>query len=350
MSERTPDRHAPDRVEEAARQEGSGASAPLPAGKLAPDFLDRLLPTDLPPEVRLGPRIGEDACAIGVEAGTLVAATDPITLTGSGVGAHAVVVNANDVAVTGARPRWFLACVLLPEGSTARDAEALFTGMRRALDAVGASLVGGHTEVTGAVRQPLVVGQMLGMAEERTVPTGGLRPGDAVVQIGPAPVEGAAVLADLLPPESLDAVSARTLDAARAALEAPGISVVEPALDAAEAGAAALHDPTEGGLSAGLYELADASGVAITIDRDRIAWFEPGVALCRAAGVDPWGTLASGALLAGFAAERLEGALRELGRAGHAAAVIGRAESGKGVAFANGAPLPRFERDELSRL
>ena len=350
MSERTPDRHASDRVEEAAREERSGASALLPPGKLAPDFLDRLLPTDLPPEVRLGPRIGEDACAIEVKAGTLVAATDPITLTGSEVGAHAVVVNANDVAVTGARPRWFLACVLLPEGSTARDAEALFTGMRRALDAVGASLVGGHTEVTGAVRQPLVVGQMLGMAEERTVPTGGLRPGDAVVQIGPAPVEGAAVLADLLPPENLDAVSARTLDEARAALEAPGISVVEPALAAAGAGAAALHDPTEGGLSAGLYELADASGVAITIDRDRIAWFEPGVALCGAAGVDPWGTLASGALLAGFAAERLEGALRELGRAGHAAAVIGQAESGRGVAFANGAPLPRFERDELSRL
>ena len=105
------------------------------------------------------------ATAIEVEAGTLVAATDPITLTGSGVGAHAVVINANDVAVTGARPRWFLACVLLPEGTTASDAEDLFAGMRRALDEVGAVLVGGHTEVTWAVRQPLVVGQMLGMAE-----------------------------------------------------------------------------------------------------------------------------------------------------------------------------------------
>ena len=91
-----------------------------------PRFSNGLIETRLPPEVRLGPRVGEDACAIGVEAGTLVAAMDPITLTGSGVGAHAVVINANDVAVTGARPRWFLACVLLPEGSTANDAEALF--------------------------------------------------------------------------------------------------------------------------------------------------------------------------------------------------------------------------------
>ena len=350
MSERPSDGHPPGAPEETPPAADRATPAPLPPGKLTPTLLERLIETRLPPEVRLGPRIGEDACAIGVEAGTLVAATDPITLTGSGVGAHAVVINANDVAVTGARPRWFLACVLLPVGSTAGEAEALFAGMRRALDAVGAALVGGHTEVTDAVRQPLVVGQMLGMAEERTVPTGGLRPGDAVVQVGPAPVEGAAVLADLLPSERLAAVSDRTLKAARAALETPGISVVEPALAAARTGAAALHDPTEGGLSAGLHEMADASGVALVLDPDRVAWFDPGVALCAAAGLDPWGTLASGALLAGFPSDRLEGALRDLARAGHDATVIGRAKAGRGVAFADGSPLPRHERDELSRL
>ena len=350
MSEDPPSPSA-GRSPDAADAAGSGhPSDRLPPGKLAPDFLARLIASPLPPEVRLGPRVGEDACAIAVEAGTLIAAMDPVTLTGSGVGAHAVIVNANDVAVTGARPRWFLACVLLPEGSTRRDAEALFAGMKRALDEVGAALVGGHTEVTAAVRQPLVVGQMLGMAGERTVPTGGLRPGDALVQIGPAPVEGAAVLADLLPPERLETISVDTLEAARAALDTPGISVVESALAAARAGAVALHDPTEGGLSAGLYEMADASGVAITLDAERIAWYAPGVALCAAAGLDPWGTLASGALLAGFAYERLDEALGELARAGHAPSVIGRAGPGSGVTLADGAPLPRFERDELSRL
>ena len=328
----------------------AGTSAPLPAGKLAPDFLARLIETSLPPEVVLGPRIGEDACAIEVEAGTLVAATDPITLTGAGVGAHAVAVNANDVAVTGARPRWFLACVLLPEGSTAEDAEVLFAGMRRALDRVGATLVGGHTEVTGAVRQPLVVGQMLGVATERTVPTGGLRPGDAVVQIGPAPVEGAAVLADVLSPERLTAVAPGSLEAARSALDSPGILVVEPALAAARAGATALHDPTEGGLSAGVHEMADASGVAIAIEPDRILWFEPGTALCAAAGLDPWGTLASGTLLAGFAPEREDAAVRDLANAGHRVSVIGRAESGRGVTLAGSGPLARFDRDELNRM
>ena len=351
MSERPSDRRAAGAREATTPPPAARApSAPLPAGKLAPDLLARLIATDLPPEVRLGPRVGEDACAIEVEAGTLVAATDPITLTGSGVGAHAVVVNANDVAVTGARPRWFLACVLLPEGATAGDAEALFAGMRRALDEVGAALVGGHTEVTGAVRQPLVVGQMLGVVEERTVPTSGLRPGDALVQVGPAPVEGAAVLAEVLPADLLATVSVHTLETARHALVRPGISVVEPALAAARAGACALHDPTEGGLSAGLHEMADTSGVALTVDAERVAWFDAGVALCAAAGLDPWGTLASGTLLAGFAPGCLDEALRDLARAGHPAAVIGRAAAGNGVAFADGIPLPRHERDELSLL
>ena len=325
-------------------------SAPLPAGKLAPSFLARLVETPLPPEVVLGPRIGEDACAIEIEAGTLIAATDPITLTGAGVGAHAVAVNANDVAVTGARPRWFLACVLLPEGTTRGDAEALFEGMRRALGQVGATLVGGHTEVTGAVRQPLVVGQMLGVATERVVPTGGLRAGDAVVQIGPAPVEGAAVLAEVLPQERLAAIPARALEAARSALDTPGILVVEPALAAARTGAAVLHDPTEGGLSAGLHEMADASGVALTIEPERVLWFEPGLELCAVAGLDPWGTLASGTLLAGFAPDRLEGAMHDLASAGHPVSVIGRAGPGCGVTLIDGSPLARFERDELSRL
>ena len=339
--------HVPGRETPAAPV---GTSAPLPAGKIAPDFLARLIETTLPPEVVLGPRVGEDACAIEIEAGMLVAATDPITLTGAGVGAHAVAVNANDVAVTGARPRWFLACVLLPEGSTGEDAEALFAGMRRALDQVGATLVGGHTEVTGAVRQPLVVGQMLGVATQRTVPTGGLRPGDAVVQIGPAPVEGAAVLADILPAECRTGVAPKSLKAARSALDSPGILVVEPALAAARAGATALHDPTEGGLSAGLHEMADASGAAIAVEPDRILWFEPGTALCAAAGLDPWGTLASGTLLAGFAPERVDAAVHDLASAGHRVSVIGRAECGRGVTLVGSGPLARFDRDEINRL
>jgi hydrogenase expression/formation protein HypE len=328
------------------------STRPLSTGKIPAALLRELLDStaELPPEIRLGPGIGEDACAIDVPAGTLVVATDPITLTGSDVGAYAVAINANDVAVTGVRPRWFLATFLLPEGTTEGEVRALFAGTRRALAELGAHLVGGHTEVTAAVSQPVVVGQMLGLAEPGSVvKTGGARAGDAIVQVGPAPVEGAAVLAAECS-ERLAGLDAVLLERARDATREPGISVVEPALLAARNGATSLHDPTEGGLSAGLHELAEASGLCLEVDPEAVLWFEPGAAVCMALGADPWGTLASGALLAAFPPARSEAALRALASRGFEARVIGEAARGSGVVLRDGSALPRFDRDEVARL
>jgi len=323
---------------------------PLETGKLPAALLAELLRRASAggvPELRIGPRVGEDACAIDVPAGTLVVATDPITLAGSGGGAHAVLVNANDVAVMGVRPRWFLAVVLVPRGERPDALRELFDDMRRALDRVGAVLVGGHTEVTDAVRQPLVVGQMLGIAETGAViATGGARAGDVVLQVGPAPVEGAAVLAAECPDALAPALRRRAL----AGMHDPGISVVDAALRATELGATSLHDPTEGGLATGLHELAEAAGVALVVDETAVAWFEPGVAVCAALGADPWCTLASGALLACFPPDLADAALRELSRGGAPAARIGRAEPGAGVVTSAGTPLPRRERDEVVRV
>ena len=324
----------------------------LPTGKLHPQLLRELLgaQSPLPAEVRLGPEPGEDACAIDVPGGTLVAATDPITLTGSGVGSHSVVINANDVAVMGVRPRWFLAAILLPDGTSEQQVRAIFAGIRRALDAVGAALVGGHTEITAAVAQPVVVGQMLGLAENgRIVRTGGALEGDAIVQAGAAPVEGAAVLAAEAS-KRLSAVDAALRRRAREALTLPGISVVESALLAAELGAHALHDPTEGGLATGLHELAEASQLKIRLDGEPVLWFEPGRAICDALGADPWGTLASGTLLAAIPADRAGAVCSELEARGVPASAIGRAVPGSGVEHSDGRPLPRFDRDEVARV
>ena len=327
-------------------------SAPIPTGKLPATLLAALLADGppLPPDVLLGPRPGEDACAIRVPAGALVAATDPITLTGSAVGAHSVLVNANDVAVMGVRPRWFLATVLLPEGTLEAAVRGLFAEMRLALEEVGACLVGGHTEVTSAVSQPIVVGQMLGLAEDGAfVCSSGVSPGDVVVQAGPAPVEGAAVLA-VEAAGRLREIDPETLARAEEALRAPGISVVEPALLCSALGASALHDPTEGGLAAGLAELADASGLRLQVREHDVLWFEPGRAVCQALGADPWATLASGTLLASFPPQRVHEALAALEQSGVPARAIGRAAAGQPGVFVDGRPLPPPTRDEVARV
>lgn len=326
------------------------AEKTIPAGKLPAELLVRLLGTfAAAPEVRLGPALGEDGCAIDVPSGVLVAASDPITLTGVDVGRMAVLLNANDIAVMGVRPRWFLATVLLPVGTVEEDVRRLFAGMRRALDDIGATLVGGHTEVTNVVARPVVVGQMLGLAEDgRFVRTGGVHPGDAIVQVGPVPVEGAAVLA-VEAANRLEAVEEALVRGAARAVDDPGISVVDAALAAAALGATALHDPTEGGLASGLHELAAASGVRLRIDPGEVRWFAPGLAVCLAVGADPWATLASGCLLAAFDPHDSARAVAALAAEGHQAARIGVAEPGSGVRRLDGRAIPWPERDEVAR-
>jgi hydrogenase expression/formation protein HypE len=330
----------------------SGPRASLRIGKLPATLLaDLLADLPVPPaDVLLGPRIGEDACAIQVPGGILVAATDPITFTAREIGRFSVIVNANDVAVMGVRPRWFLAVILLPSGSTEAMVRDVFVSMRDGLAHVGASLVGGHTEVTPAVTQPLVVGQFLGIAEDgKFVTTGGMRPRDVLLQVGPAPIEGAAVLAREAA-DRLTGLDRGDLDKALVALDDPGISVVEPALLAAELGASAMHDPTEGGLAAGLNEMAEASGVRVRVDLSSVLWFSPGRAICDALAADPMATLASGTLLTAFPPDRAGPAMRALARHGYAASDIGRAGEGSGVCDADGRPLAWPERDEVARL
>ena len=113
----------------------TGAMPALAVGKLPPQLLERLLgkvaPTD--PRVVMGPRLGEDAAVLDMGDRYLVATADPITFATDEAGWYALHVNANDIAVRGARPTWFLATVLLPEGgATEATVERLFADLGEA--------------------------------------------------------------------------------------------------------------------------------------------------------------------------------------------------------------------------
>ena len=99
-----------------------------PLGKLPYEdlhkFLARISSTDK--RIRLGPGIGLDCAVIDFGDTYLVAKTDPITFTAEDLGWYAVHVNANDIATTGAQPKWFLASLLLPEGTEANFINKVF--------------------------------------------------------------------------------------------------------------------------------------------------------------------------------------------------------------------------------
>src|SRR5437762_12208372 len=310
------------------------------------------------PRVVVGPRVGEDAAVIDMGDRYLVATTDPITFATDEIGWYAVQVNANDIAVRGARPRWFLATLLLPPRTTTEaSVAALFAELHAACDELDVALVGGHTEITHGLDRPIVVGAMLGeVAKERLVTTGGARVGDAVVLTKGVPLEGAAIIARAKEAElRARGVPPATIRKARNFLRVPGISVRPEAELACElATVHAMHDPTEGGSATALHELADAAGVGLRIDRDRIMVLPEGKLLCEAFGLDPLGTIASGALLMTLDPAEAGMVIHALARESIDCHFIGQVvDRAQGVRLVDGTkswPMPVFPQDEITRL
>jgi hydrogenase maturation factor len=332
----------------------------LPVGKLRAEALQALFDKHPVKDSRVvvGPRVGEDAAVIDLGDRYLVATSDPITFATDDVAWYALQVNANDVAVRGARPRWFLATLLLPEGHTSDDSVAdLFDRLAAACEDLEVALVGGHTEVTHGLERPIIAGTMLGeVAKERLVTTGGARVGDAVVMTKGIPLEGAAIIAREREAElRARGVSPRTIRRAKDLLRAPGLSVLPEAEIACElATVHAMHDPTEGGLATALVELADAANVGLRIDRDRIITLAEGAELCAAFGLDPLGTIASGALVMTLAPADAGIVIHALARESIDCHFIGQVVAREeGVMLVDGArvtPMPVFPQDEISRL
>ena len=331
----------------------------FPTGKLPNEHLARLLErfgTD-DPRVVVGPAVGADVALIDMHGTLLAAKTDPVTFATDRIGWYAVHVNANDIACSGAEPRWFLATLLLPEsGTTERLIDEIMEQISAACAEVGATLCGGHTEITHGLDRPIVVGQMLGeVAPEDALTTANAKVGDTLLLTKGIAVEGTSIIAREFA-SRLDEVPEATLERAKALLDAPGISVVEDArVVRAAGGVHALHDPTEGGLSQALYELATAADVGVVVRALDIPVLPECEALCRPFGVDPLGLISSGALLVSAEPKAAQAMLEALAAAGIEASIIGEvvdAREGVRRQLTDGRTeaFPTFARDELARL
>jgi hydrogenase expression/formation protein HypE len=328
-------------------------------GKLPMDLLQSLLERFGGHDERLvvGPQVGEDAAVLDMGDRYLVVKSDPITFATDEIGWYVVHVNANDIATMGATPRWLLLTLLLPEKRADRTlVEAIFSQANEACQALGVTLCGGHTEVTYGLDRPIAVGQMLGeVHKDGLVRTSGAQVGDDVILTKGIAIEGTAVLAREVGDRLVAAVGAESVARARRYLKEPGISIVRDAQIAQRVGRPhAMHDPTEGGLATGLWELAMASRTAIVVDLARVHLFAETQAFCRALRLDPLGLIASGALLLTASPEDSSRMVAALDKAGIGATVIGQVAPGPArveVQTPGGlVALPAFPRDELARV
>jgi hydrogenase expression/formation protein HypE len=301
-------------------------SSYLPTGKVSKDVLKRLVLTCLgipTNRVLKGSGVGEDSAVIDMGDRVLVAKANPITGAESRIGWLAVHINANDVAVRGAEPRWYMSTVLLPEGANEMLLETIMKEQHEACCGLGVSVVGGHTEVAPGLTRPIISGFMLGeVSKENLMAFNGVNAGDAIVLTRGAGIEGTGILAVDLRYRLEGLISFDTLD--RAAEMLKQISVVPEALKASKVGGVhVIHTPTEGGVYNGLLEVSEASGLGFKVYESKLLLAPETKEICEALDVDPFKLLSSGSLIIVVDPSKAQDLVKALAETGVKARMIG---------------------------
>lgn len=331
----------------------------LPLGKLSPDLLSRILAEapNFDSRLLLAPGIGIDCSIIDLGDRLLAFKSDPITFVTDEIGWYAVQVCANDIITTGALPRWFLPTILLPQGKATETmvtniTSQIFTACRN----FEISVIGGHTEITYGIDRPIIIGTLIGeLAPGSLVTPRGAKPGHRLLLTKGVPLEATAILAREFSSRLSSFLTTQEIKEASSFLYDPGISVVKDARLAMAAGrVTAMHDPTEGGLAAALWEMAEASGHAIHFNPESVYIPSLSRRICDIFNLDPMSAIASGSLLLAAPLDDAENICQALGRAAIRCKVIGDFIDAPPAVWYNSSlgstQLPRPDRDEVTKV
>jgi len=296
-------------------------------GKLPPKLLQkyvfsRIGVRDL--DVLVGPSIGEDSAVIKFGDKYLVLHVDPITGAVESIGWLSVHISCNDISVSGARPRWLLPVLYIPEDSDENFIDMLTKQIDEAAKEIGAMIIGGHTEFTPGLKRPMISMTAVGIVDrEKLVRTGGANIGDKVLMTKYAGLEGTTILASDFYRELIKAgIDEDMIKSGKKLIK--NISVVEEALLLAENKyASSMHDPTEGGLIGGLTEIAYASKKTIEVWEDKIPVLDITMEFSKALDIDYLKLISSGVLIATVPDEYLDDAVSILRNKNIEVSVIG---------------------------
>lgn len=317
-------------------------------GKLTNEQLDRLILSKIKhnrSEVVMAPGIGVDCTAVDIGDRLTILSCDPITAAQTRIGALSVNVCCNDAAASGAEPIGLMVTFLLPPSVTEEEISDLMDELIEAADNANVDVIGGHTEITNAVNRIVTCTTVIAReGKNGAVSPRGMREGDYLIMTKHAGLEGANIIADCV--EDIHSILTDDEIACAHAFAAQ-TNVVKEGLYAADNGATAMHDATEGGILGASWELSDASGVGLVIDKDAIAVHPVTEKLCAAVGIDPLRLISSGCMLITCpnGKEMVEG----LQSIGIDARIIGRA-LGEGVRLTDGTVVEPPDADEIYKV
>ena len=305
----------------------------LETGKLDSDMLRQIVfgkITYRNDDVKVRPGIGEDCALIDFGDYDCVMSTDPISSTVSDIGRLAIHITCNDIASNGIQPLGIMLACMLPEGTTDTDVEEIMQQAGTTAAEVGVEIIGGHTEITPAVRQPVIVSTAIGKAPAGTSQDGNdMKPGDFIMMTKAVGLEGTGIIAcdheeelrAACGPDGERLVSDEEIAKAKSFLDL--VSVVPEGVAAGKVGTHGMHDITEGGILGAVWEMCQISHTGAEVWEDAIPMHPETKKICSLFDVDPLRLISSGSMIIIVPKEKRTEMEEAMKAAGVEASVIG---------------------------
>ena len=298
----------------------------LKTGKLDSRLLERIVFDNIKlrrDEVITRPGIGEDCAVLDYGDYECVMSTDPITAAIDEIGRLSVHISCNDIASNGVEPVGIMLAVLLPEGTTEEQIDTMMKQAGQASEELNVEIIGGHTEITPVVKQPVIISTAVGRGPKNGSQSAeNMKPGDYIMITKKAGMEGTGVIASDMEDELKGFLAQNEIDEAKAMLDS--VSVVPEGVIAGKIGTHGMHDVTEGGILGAVWEMCDISGLGAEVWADYIPVAEVTRKICDHFDVDVLRLISSGAMVICVPEDKKEQMEKAMEDAGVPSTYIGR--------------------------
>ena len=251
---------------------------------------------------------------------------------------------ANNLAVSGAEPVAIMLTFLLPEETEEPLIRQLMIEAENTCKELSMQIAGGQTRTTKGVKIPYAIvtgyGKIIRGKDKSNEVFGQAEPGQDIVLSKWIGLEGTAMLADRGRDKLLARYPAHLVDAAKEFDRY--LSIIPEAATAVKSGVCAMHDASEGGIFAALWELAEGAGVGLTIDMKKLPIRQETVEVCEELNVNPYELLSGGCLV--MTAQDGNGLVAALEAEGIPATVVGKITDSNDRLILNGDEVRYMDR------
>ncbi len=304
-------------------------------GKISPEIFEELIYPRLgmrSKEILVGPQNGVDVGIVEVGGQAVAITTDPVFIVPEygweRAAWFAVHILASDLVTSGLPPKYLSIDLNLPMEMTEAQLERVWETIHTECQKLGISIICGHTARYENCHYPMVGGAtLMAVGEIDGYVTPQLAaPGDKlIVTKGPA-IEASGIFATIFPQLLADRFGESFSQRAQKLFYQ--MSVVKDALTAVKVGVrakgvTAMHDATECGVWGGIYELAQAAGLGVRVEKGLIPLDEKVEKICGLFGIDPYKSISEGTLIISCKKERATAVVDALATEGITSQVVG---------------------------